>query len=326
MSIQTIEHTGSGAKFELHTYGANILSFKPVSSESEEDEGVEVLFKSRQSKSLPVRGGIPIQFPIISPYGPKADMPEGGYMQFNNFICDEDYKYDSKSDAATQVSLDSLSIGSGRGRGLWAAAEPGQVSYSADSTYNVKVSHSKLMATFTVKNVSSKRANTFPFQLLFQNYFKVHNDAAMDPSQCFVKGLDGYIKQDKVIDDVNEQSEEPVVLKTDAETHYFFDPKGHMKKDLDVLIGIGDDRILQLTASAKIDDVEVPVSCVVWNPHKKKAREMDDMGSNEYNEMISVQPGITERTMMPPGSVCVFQWTLKMITADTKDEATEWSR
>jgi hypothetical protein len=57
---------------------------------------------------------------------------------------------------------------------------------------------------------------------------------------------------------MEEQSAEPVVLKQEEETHYVFDPKGHVKKDLDVIVGIGEERSIQITASAKIDDTEIP--------------------------------------------------------------------
>ncbi|CAB9499403.1 aldose 1-epimerase [Seminavis robusta] len=330
MSIETIEHTGTGAEFEIHSHGANIISFKPVvSSKDDLKENREVLFVSRESKVLPIRGGIPIMFPIVVPFGEKQEMPEGGFLQHNNFNCDEEFRYDARSDAAAQFSLDSLSTTNCRGHGLWAAAEPGAVSYSADLVYNIKVRGPQLTAALTIKNPSGSRANTFPFQLLFHNYFKVANEGAMDPDECYVKGLEGYIRQDwtegpdsKVID---EQAADPVVLKTDAETHYVFDPKGHMKKSLDVIIGIGDGRNIQLTASCKIDDNELPVTCVVWNPHKTKARKMADFGSAEWQEVIGVQPGVLERNMLQPQQQLVFEYTIKLLAGEGEEEGA-WSR
>ena len=31
---------------------------------------------------------------------------------------------------------------------------------------------------------------------------------------------------------------------------------------------------------------------VVWNPHKSKAEAMSDFGSEQYNDMICVEPGL----------------------------------
>jgi hypothetical protein len=58
-------------------------------------------------------------------------------------------------------------------------------------------------------------------------------------------------RQDKAGDSkiMEEQSAEPVVLKQEGGTHYVFDPKGHVKKDLDVIVGIGEERSIQITAS-----------------------------------------------------------------------------
>jgi len=326
-NVETILHTGTGAEFEVHEYGANIMSFKPVvSADGDMSDDRDVLFVSRESKSLPIRGGIPIMFPIVPPFGGKADMPEGGFLQHNNWTMDDDFTYDAKSDAAVQYSLEFDHVSNGRGHGLWAAAEPGAVSFKADCTYNVKVRGTHMTAVLTIKNPSSSRANTFPFQLLFHNYFRVANEGAHDPEECYVKGLEGYIRQDKVADDnaMEEQGADPVILNPDAETHYVFDPKGHMSKNLDVIFGIGDERSVQLTASAKIDDTEIPVTCVVWNPHKVKAQKMPDFGSAEWMEMIGVQPGILERQMLQPQQSLVFTYTIKLLSEDGEAEA--WSR
>ena len=326
-NVENILHTGTGAEFNIHEHGANIISFKPVvSAKDEMNDDREILFVSRESKVLPIRGGIPIQFPIVVPFGPKDDMPEGGYLQHNNWHCDEDYKYDAKSDAAVQYSLLFDNVTSGRGHGLWAAAEPGMVAYKADCIYNVKVRGPQLTGILTIRNTSGSRANTFPFQLLFHNYFKVANEDAMDPDECYVKGLEGYIKQDKVSGstEMEEQSADPVVLNPDGETHYIFDPMGHMKKDLDVIIGIGGGRSIQLTASAKIDDNELPVACVVWNPHRIKASKMSDFGSAEWQEMIGVQPGIMERQMLQPQQSLVFEYTIKLLAEEGGEDA--WAR
>jgi len=327
-NVENILHTRTNAEITIHEHGANIMSFKPVVSEKEEiNDEREVLFVSRESKAFPITGGIPIQFPIVTPFGPKDEMPEGGFLQHNNWHLDEDYKYDAKSDAAVQYSLPFDNVTNARGHGLWAAAEPGMVAYQADCVYNVKVCGPKMTAILSITNISRSRANTFPFQLLFHTYFKVANEDAMDPDECFVKGLEGYLRQDKADEDnklVEEQSDEPVVLNTKGETHYCFEPKGHMSPGLDVIIGIGEGRSLQMTATCKVDDTELPVSCVVWNPHRKKASAMPSFGSAEWQEVIGVQPGILERQMLQPQQQIVFEYSIKLLAEDGGKET--WQR
>lgn len=327
MSVETIEHTGTGAEFEIHEHGGNIMSFKPVIDAEGEKNDREILFVSRESKVFPIRGGIPLEFPIVTPFGEKAEMPEGGFLKHNLWRNDLEYKYDAKSDAACQFSLPFSHVTAARGTGLWAAAEPGMVAYQADCIYNLKVHGPQLTAALTINNPSGSRANTFPFQLMFHNYFKVANEDAMNPKQCYVKGLEGYIKQDKMEHSaqMEEQGTDPVTLKEDDETFYIFDPKGHMRKDLDVVVGIGGGRAIQLTASAKIDDSPIPVSCAVWNPHKAKARKMKDFGTAEWQEMICVMPGIIERTMLQSQQTLVFEWQIKLL-AKSKNKKGGWTR
>lgn len=329
MSIETIEHAGSGAEFVICEHGANIMSFKPVINEAKEKNEREILFVSKESKGFPMKGGIPIEFPIVTPFGDKDDMPEGGFLQQNIWTNDREYMYDAKSDAAVQFSLPFDHVTTARGHGLWAAAEPGMVAYQAETVYNVKVRGPQLSAALSISNPSGSRANTYPFQILFHNYFKVAGQGAMNPKKCYVRGLEGYVRQDKTTHSsvMEEQSADPVVLKPEEETHYIFDPKGHMKNDLDVIIGIGDHREVQLTASAKIDETPVAISCVVWNPHKAKARKMEGFGLSEWQDMICVMPGIMERQMLQAQQTLVFEYSIKLLAKEgpRKDRAV-WRR
>jgi hypothetical protein len=76
---------------------------------------------------------------------------------------------------------------------------------------------------------------------------------------------------------------------------------------------------------AKIDDTEIPVTCVVWNPGRTKARKIADFGSAGWMEMIGVQPGILERQMLQPNQTLVFEYTIKLLAQDNAEEGA-WSR
>ena len=74
-----------------------------------------------------------------------------------------------------------------------------------------------------------------------------------------------------------------------------------------------------------IDDTEIPVTCVVWNPHRVKARKMTDFGSAEWQEVIGVQPGILERQMLQPMQTLVFEYQIKLLAGEG-GEGEAWSR
>jgi D-hexose-6-phosphate mutarotase len=68
-------------------------------------------------------------------------------------------------------------------------------------------------------------------------------------------------------------------------------PEG--KDVVDVTIGVGRDKTIKMTATGLLDGSSVPVSCVVWNPHKENAAKMGDFGDDQVS--------------YGPGRICLWQ-------------------
>lgn len=130
----------------------------------------------------------------------------------------------------------------------------------------------------------------------------------MDGEKCFVKGLGDYSVVDKV-DASNTASEATITIK--GETDRVYSPPDS-KKDLDVTIGVAnpDKTTISCKANGSIDGASVPISCVVWNPHREKAASMSDFGNEQYKEMLCVEPGMLGDNSLEPGKIAIVEQTI----------------
>jgi glucose-6-phosphate 1-epimerase len=69
---------------------------------------------------------------------------------------------------------------------------------------------------------------------------------------------------------------------------------------------------MQMAAHGTIGGKIVPSSCIVWNPHKIKAEEMGDFGSDQYGDMICVEQGLLGPDEMEVGLSAAFVQVLPM--------------
>lgn len=337
--IQTVIHAASGSQIQIHPYGATLLSYTtPTRIENVDTNTLtEHLFVSKLAVldgSQPIRGGIPLVFPIFGPPPSLSGstMPQHGFARRNTWT--EQSRCDTVASAGIVYRLALATDGTtGRGEGnLWAAQQ--QQSSSSDGGaidcvlyYSVTFNHLSLTVRLTIVNTASSSSSgvesssfplsaVFPLQALLHTYYKIQGGAALQPDQCFVKGLDGYILADKVVDNNRNgaavaagttSSEPPLVVSIVGEVDRVYTPPMQTNDTnvLRVTIGVGDNRTLTLTASAGVapsnvsDDPDstttttsIPVSCVVWNPFVDKAAGMADFGNEEYHDMICVEPGI----------------------------------
>ena len=79
------------------------------------------------------------------------------------------------------------------------------------------------------------------------------------------------------------------------------------KSALGVKIGVGEGKAIKMEAMGEINESPVPVSCVVWNPHIKKAKGMGDFTDEQYKDMICVEPGLLgHQPILNPGKEARF--------------------
>ncbi|KAL3940269.1 MAG: hypothetical protein SGBAC_005163 [Bacillariaceae sp.] len=282
--IRTIIHSSSGASVQFHEFGATVISFKTSSDR-------ECLFLSRDAKldgSKAVRGGIPLVFPQFGQ--PDKSMPQHGFLRNNFWKVDDSSTYDNESGAGISLTLHLGDVKNSRG-GKWDE----NTKYDVLATFSINVEATKLTTELSITNTAGEK---FDFQTLQHTYFRVEHGAAYDPTQCYVKGLEGYAVSDKISNEEYTLGADPIVLEGNVDRVY--SPQSG-KDVVSVSIGVGSGKVMKLTASGTCEDSIVPVSCVVWNPYKEKAEAMSDFGSDQYVEMICVEPGLLGTTSLEAG-------------------------
>ena len=301
--ILTITHSASGASFAVHKFGATVISYKSA-------DGRENLFLSSSAKldgSKAIRGGIPLVFPI---FGPPTDagstMPQHGFARQNTWTVKDGSLHDSAEHAGISLTLNLADASAGRGDGnMWSADNAKKDGTDCRLTLDIKVDGTSLATILVVENTGS---DAFNFNCLQHTYFAVDGSAAQDPTKCFVHGLGGYSCIDK-IDSANDGKvasyDEDIDLTPGEVDRVYVHPEE--KSALGVKIGVGEGKAIKMEAMGEINESPVPVSCVVWNPHIKKAKGMGDFTDEQYKDMICVEPGLLgHQPILNPGKEARF--------------------
>jgi len=237
--------------------------------------------------SKAIRGGIPLVFPQFGQ--PDQSMPQHGFLRTNFWRCDEASAYDHESEAGITYSLELVNVKNSRG-GIWDE----NTKFDCKCIYGVKISGNKMTTTLEIHNTGCE---PFSFQTLQHTYLMVEGRAAQDPAQCYVNGLEGYVVSDKITNQEYLWESKPVTIPDNVDRVY--SPSAG-KEVLDVVVGIGGNKTLRLTASGTLNGTLTPVSCVVWNPYKEKAATMSDFGDDQYVDMICVEPGLLDGAVLEP--------------------------
>jgi len=275
LSPVVISHE-SGSSATVHPFGACVISFKTSTSK-------EVIFVSRLAKhdgSKAIRGGIPLCFPQFGQ--PDKSMPQHGFMRCNLWQIGRDYE--EEGSACCDFILSLASVVKARG-GKW---EDG-TDLDFVATYTVKLSSSSMKTCLKVRNTGVK---SFDFQMLLHSYYRVDGRNALDETVCNVMGLSGYSVIDKVTGAEYVQGEEPIIVDREVDRIYHNPTKPCLQATVNTGIKIS------LSATASVDQVQVPVGCVIWNPYVSKSKTMSDFADDEYHDMICVEPGILNN--VPP--------------------------
>jgi glucose-6-phosphate 1-epimerase len=280
--IRTVTHSASQSHIQIHSFGATILSYCTPTTTTTGTGSMEHLFVSKQAildGSVPIRGGIPVVFPIFGPppTWSGSSMPQHGYARRNAWTLV--HEQDDAENARVVYQLDLRDVQHGRGQGnLWSAETDlaDRVNCILELTVTFNASH--LTTRLTIRNASAVSVG-FPFQALLHTYYKVEQGAALQPAQCFVQGLQGYDMDDKVTGESAVAKSDPVTIAGEVDRVYTPPSDGTSSGSLQVTIGVGHDAPRRLHAS-------------VWNPHQAKAAAMADFGNEEYHDMICVEPGI----------------------------------
>jgi len=155
----------SGDSAQVYLYGATVTSWKT-------SNGQEQLFLSTAAAldgSKPIRGGIPIVFPVFGP-PPKdhatSKLPQHGFARNNTW----EYLGKSSSESTSTKSDDSVKLDFGLGSAMLPEDTRSKWPYDFGLVYSVTLSKSKLEVQLHVQN---KGDQAFDFHCLFHSYFTI---------------------------------------------------------------------------------------------------------------------------------------------------------
>ncbi|KAL4902266.1 hypothetical protein BDW74DRAFT_186977 [Aspergillus multicolor] len=259
----------SGESVTVNLNGATVTSWKTAS-------GTEKLWLSEAAVldgSKPIRGGIPVVFPVFGP--PPSDhatssLPQHGFARSSLW----EFLGKSSSESAGRTGGDdTVKLDFGLSAGLLGDDFKSKWPYEFGLVYSVTLSPEGLGTSLQVRNQGEK---SFEFQVLLHTYFRVE-----DISQINVKNLQGKTYIDKVQNASTHTESNPTVQ--------FSSETDRVYKDLDpsvpLVISTGDKELFSITREGLND-------AVVWNPWIEKAKGMGDFSPDDgYKKMVCVEAG-----------------------------------
>jgi glucose-6-phosphate 1-epimerase len=190
-NVRTITHSASGASLRIHPFGATVIGYTDAN-------GREIIFVSQSAKldgSAPIRGGIPIVFPIFGPPPTSSTMPQHGYARRN--VWNNVGTFDEPDRAGVTFELPFSTTLDGLGGGNdWADGR-----HSCTLLLTAECTAHTLTTTLQMRNTGP---SAFPFQALQHTYLAINprRRVAAAPDvpivSCRVTGLAGYTVTDKV--------------------------------------------------------------------------------------------------------------------------------
>ncbi|PYI03748.1 galactose mutarotase-like protein [Aspergillus sclerotiicarbonarius CBS 121057] len=270
----TVEATlPTGESVTVHLYGATVTSWKLAN-------GKEQLFVSEKASldgSKPIRGGIPVVFPVFGPPPSNhatSSLPQHGFARNSN------WEFLGKSSSETfgrdrKEGDDAVKLDFGLSHPMLSEESQKAWPYQFGLVYSVTLTKGSLATSLQVQNQGEQN---FDFQVLMHTYLSVE-----DISEIRVKNLQTKEYLDKTQNGaaITETSEAVEINKETDRVYKALDPKVPI-----VVSTASDDQPLFSITREALTDV------VVWNPWIEKAKGMADFGPDEaYKNMICVEAG-----------------------------------
>ncbi|KAF3941158.1 hypothetical protein ABW19_dt0203652 [Dactylella cylindrospora] len=249
----------SGATATILLYGATIISWKINSK--------ELLWLSTASSldgSKPVRGGIPLVFPVFGP--PPAGTPveklaQHGFARSSRW---ELMGRSEESDESVRVDFGLSSEGlDDETKAKWP--------YTFGLLYSVTLTKETLETKMVVQNPGEE---TFDFNILFHTYLRIP-----DITKLTVSGLSGLTYRDKTQNHAEiTESSDAIAITSQTDRVYVSAPGS--------VIVSSDGAPLFTVTKEGLNDV------VLWNPYEDGVEKIEDWEPKEgYKEMVCVEAG-----------------------------------
>ncbi|KAI4290256.1 MAG: hypothetical protein L6R35_000479 [Caloplaca aegaea] len=257
----------TGQRVEVLLYGATVISWKSAN-------GRENLFLSDKAildGSKPVRGGVPLVFPVFGP--PKADHPTGKLPQ-HGFARNSRWEYLGKSSSESSTLPNSKGDASVKlDFGLsHSMIDSSKWDYSFNLTYSVTLSQDNLETSLVVRNTGS---SNYDFQVLFHTYLAID-----DITQTTISGLEEVAFIDKTQGaKQTEPAKKAISITSETDRVYT------LASEKPLAVAEQGKPRYEITRDM-LSDV------VVWNPWVEKAKSMADFGPEDgYKKMVCVEAG-----------------------------------
>jgi glucose-6-phosphate 1-epimerase len=176
----------SGDSCVVNLYGATVTSWKT-------GNGAEQLFLSTAAAldgSKPIRGGIPLVFPVFGP-PPKnhstSALPQHGFAR-NSYW---EFLGKSSSESLSKKADDTVKLDFGLSTGMLDEASQKKWPYEFGLVYSVTLGKGKLECQMHVQN---KGAKAFEFQCLFHTYLQIKVSFSSRGSEPPLTSILGYLQ------------------------------------------------------------------------------------------------------------------------------------
>ncbi|KAF7548018.1 hypothetical protein G7046_g8829 [Stylonectria norvegica] len=260
--VSAVLPTGESVEVLLH--GATVVSWKDAA-------GAEKLWVSETASldgSAPVRGGIPIVFPVFGSapdHEPTSKLPQHGFARNSRWeFLGKSTSEGSSSSVKLDFGLSSSSL-SEETQALWP--------YKFGLLYSVTLDRDSLNTTIVITNEGDV---AFDFQTLLHTYFRVKDITSVE-----VSGLEDSPYLDKVANSKEETQSSLVTFS--GETDRIYTPAKGPKHP--VVISEGGAERFRIVRD-NLDQV------VVWNPWVDKSAATKDFSPKDgWKNMVCVEPG-----------------------------------
>ncbi|KAL1624327.1 hypothetical protein SLS56_007866 [Neofusicoccum ribis] len=293
-SSRIVASLPTGESVEILLYGATVISWKNADG----SENLWLSDKATLDGSKPVRGGIPVVFPVFGP--PPANHATSALSQ-HGFARNSRWEFLGKSTSESGASKtgassdDSLKLDFGLYSSNLTPEARKAWPHDFGLVYSVTLGPGSLQTAMGVRNEGKQ---PFEFQVLMHTYLRIP-----DISKTSIAGLLGVSYTDKVLD---------------ATTHTQSEANLTITGETDRVYG----NIPQSTTSVLVDgkpryDVvrdNLP-DTVVWNPWKEKAAAMADFAPDDgYKNMVCVEAGAVKQwTTLEGGETWEAGQTIKSL-------------
>ncbi|KAL2018393.1 hypothetical protein VTK56DRAFT_871 [Thermocarpiscus australiensis] len=266
-NARVVAELPTGERVEVLLYGATVVSWRDAAGE----EKLWVSEAAAVDGSRPVRGGIPLVFPV---FGTAPEHAQAGRLPQHGFARSSRWEFLGKS---TSESASGLSVKLDFGLSSAAAGLDEKAKalwpFAFNLIYSVTLDRESLTTSIVVTNDDTK---PFECQVLMHTYLRVK-----DITQVKVTGLDQASYVDKV-DGFKTKSQSGDLTIT-GETDRVYTPVGGPSAPVSVV------ESGETTFTVTRDNLS---NVVVWNPWADKAASIGDFAPKDgYKNMLCIEPG-----------------------------------